>query len=478
MLTYNLSKSSPDPLYLALYKCIRNDIRAGILRSGARLPSKRSFAQNLGISVLTVENAYAMLLDEGYIFSMPKKGYYVSDLSVMPQKKAKDLDFETSSEVAFANKDIANLPKVKSDLIADFCSAETDLNDFPFKSWSRILRKLLNEKRLELLSKIPTGGALALRQAIALHLRDFHGMKVDPMQIVIGSGTEYLLGLIIQLLGFNLVYASEDPCYRRTDAIYKNFNVHCIKIAVDDNGLSYKELSESSASVVHISPSHQFPTGIVMPVSRRYELLSWVSAKDNRYIIEDDYDSEFRLQGRPLSTLQSIDAEGKVIYVNTFTKTLSSSIRVAYMVLPSSLISKFYEKFAGYSSSVPSFEQYTLAEFIKNGDFELHINRLRRLNEEKRELLLKFIDKSKLKDCCEIKNAHTGLHFLLKLNSTLSDEETIKKALANGIKISSLSQYSEHNKEEFKGWFLISYASVPKDNIEKAVLALEKAFTE
>lgn len=476
MLTYNLSKNSPDPLYLALYKCIRNDIRAGVLSSGFRLPSKRTFAQNLGISVLTVENAYAMLADEGYIFSVPKKGYYVSDLSVMPQKNATVPAVSGNSGMSSLNK--AGIEEVrKSDLVADFCSAETDPDDFPFKSWSRILRKLLNEKRLSLLSKIPTGGVISLRQAIAQHLRDFHGMKVDPMQIVIGAGTEYLLGQIISLLGFNLVYASEDPCYRRTDAIYKNFNVHSVKIAVDDHGLSYKSLSESPASVVHISPSHQFPTGVVMPVSRRYELLSWVSAKDNRYIIEDDYDSEFRLQGRPLSTLQSIDAEGRVIYMNTFTKTLSSSIRVAYMVLPSSLLSRFYERFAGYSSTVPSFEQYTLAEFIQRGDFELHINRLRRLNEEKRELLLKLIDKSTLKGICEIKNAHTGLHFLLKLNTGFSDEEGIRRALANGVKLSALSQYSEKILDEYKGWFLISYASVPKDHLEKAVRALEKAFT-
>ncbi len=473
MLTYNLSKSSPDPLYLALYKCLRNDIRANVLQSGERLPSKRTFARNLGISVLTVENAYAMLLDEGYILSMPKKGYYICDLNLVPQKTPELISDEEGTVLSFEDDD---LKKTKTDLIADFCSSETDPNDFPFKSWSRILRRLLNEKRMELLSKIASGGVLTLRKAIAQHLRDFHGMKVDPMQIVIGAGTEYLLGLIIELLGFNLVYASEDPSYRRTDAIYKNFNVPCVKIPVDEKGLSYQELSLSKASVVHISPSHQFPTGVVMPVSRRYELLSWVSARDNRYIIEDDYDSEFRLQGRPLSTLQSIDAEGRVIYMNTFTKTLSSSIRVSYMVLPSSLVTRFYEKFNSYSSTVPSFEQYTLAEFIRCGDFELHINRLRRLNEEKRDLLIKLIYNSKLKRLCTIRNANTGLHFLLRIETEFSDEECIKRALANGIKLSSLSQYSESPQHECRGWFLISYASVPKENLEKAVRALERTF--
>lgn len=467
MLTYLLKKSSSDPLYLALSRCLRNDICSGVLRSGEKLPSKRRFAKNLGISVITVENAYALLQDEGYIFSMPKRGYYVSDL-----KKLTVTGLKKSSAI----KTFPLRGACRQALIADFRSNGADPQSFPFSIWSRIMRKVLNEKRKLLLQNSPPGGVTELREVIAQHLKDFHGMDVCSERIVVGAGTEYLIGLLIQLLGFDRTYACENPCYLRTAAVYSSFNVRCTKIDVDEQGMSAQELSKTSASVAHISPSHQFPTGTVMPISRRYELLGWASAEDERYIIEDDYDSEFRLSGRPLSTLQSIDAEGRVIYMNTFTKTLASTIRISYMVLPERLSRRFYERLAFYSCTVPNFDQYALASFITSGAFELHIGRMKKLCEQKRDLLLNSLKKSSLKDRCEVLNAKSGLHFLLRVNTDRSDEECCRRALTAGIGLSAVSQYYETASEAPSHLFVMSYTSASLERLEDSVKALCEVF--
>mgnify|MGYP002521682198 CR=1 FL=1 len=464
MLTYTLQKNSSDPLYISLYKCLRNDIRSGVLHAGERLPSKRAFAVNLGISVITVENAYERLCDEGYVFSMPKRGYYVGDLKEIRQTH------EVASEVkVIAKKDVST-----GKLLADFSSNECDPEAFPFSVWSHLLRQVLNERRNQLLMNSPGSGLWELREAIAQHLKAYHGMEVLPEQVVIGAGTEYLMGRLIELLGFDLTYASEDPGYERIAWIFKSHGVKHLGISLDEFGLSERELELTDAQVVHISPSHQFPTGIVMPVSRRYELLGWASAKKGHYIIEDDYDSEYRITGRPLSTLQSIDAEGKVIYMNTFTKTLASTMRVSYMVLPLKLCASFEKKLSFYSCTVSNFEQYALAAFLKSGAFETHLNRMRRLLARKRDTLLSLIEKSKLNAKSMIENQSNGLHFLLRVDTEFSDDECVQRALSYGVKIVPLSKFRRLGKRDEHA-FVIGYSAVKLDDMPQAVKALEHA---
>ena len=288
MLTYSFNDIGTTPLYEHLYKCIKNDIVNGTLSADTKLPSKRSFAKNLGVSPITVENAYAQLLSEGYIYSVAKKGYYVADFSP-----------EFTTLPAPAEKPAA-LQETRPQYFADFSSNQTRPDHFPFSVWAKLMRETLQERNAELMTKSPCGGIYELREAIAGHLRQFRDIHVQPEQIFIGAGTEYLYGLLVQLLGFDKVYAIENPGYEKIAQIYDSHQVDYRFVDMDSQGIRIDRLEESDADVVHISPSHHFPTGIITPVSRRYELLGWAAKSESRYIIEDDYDSEFRLTGRPI----------------------------------------------------------------------------------------------------------------------------------------------------------------------------------
>lgn len=453
MLTYSFTNSGSDSLYEHLYKCIRNDILNEQLHPGDKLPSKRSCAKNLGISTITVENAYEQLLSEGYIFSLPRKGYYVADLKKEPLPRPAayansvapgNLTLTESGQNADTPSDSSFLSRntsAKKDWFADFTSNQTCSDNFPFSIWTRLIREILNDSRIDLMTNSPSEGIPELRAAIAKHLKDFRDMRVSPEQIIIGAGTEYLYGLLIQLLGQNKKYAVENPGYPKVSQIYQSHHVKCDAADMDKNGIRIEALEHFGTDIVHISPSHHFPTGIVMPVSRRYELLGWASKSDSRYIIEDDYDSEFRLVGQPIPTLQSIDVMEKVIYMNTFTKTLASTVRISYMVLPAHLMELFHRKLGFYSCTVSNFEQYTLAHFIENGYFEKHLNRMRTFYYKKRNAFITAIKNSALKDDVEISEEDAGLHFLMKINTELSDEAFLQRAQSRDIRIRALSQY-------------------------------------
>lgn len=461
MLTYSFTNIGSDSMYEYLYKCIRNDITQGKIKVGEKLPSKRSFAKNLGISVITVENAYGQLLAEGYIYSMPKRGFYVSDLSsAHMEKKA-------------VRKEQLSLTGGETSYFADFSSNQTDSEIFPFAIWSKTVREVLNDNQQQLMINPPCGGILELRQAIAQYLREFRAMQVDTEQIVIGAGTEYLHGLLIQLLGNDRIYGVENPGYHKISRIYENMKVEYAKVSMDQEGVSIQELEEKRVDIIHTSPSHHFPTGIVMPVSRRYELLGWAAKSPERYIIEDDYDSELRLSGKPFPTLQSIDVSDKVIYMNTFTKTLASTVRISYMVLPLTLTEKFYQKLSFYSCTVSNFEQYTLAKFMENGSFEKHINRLRNYYQMKRDAILKAFRKEPLGRFVNIQEEGAGVHFLMQISTAKSEEEIVKEAKGKGIKLAPLSHYFDgEEKESFENTYVVDYSSVDLQNIERAAQVL------
>ena len=457
MLTYNLTATGSDSLYESLYKCIKNDILQGKLCAGEKLPSKRTFAKNLGISVITVENAYGQLSDEGYIYSMPKRGFYVSDIDMAAAQRAKI----TANQVG-------------SPYFADFSSNQTDSEIFPFTIWTKTVRSVLNDNRIQLMINPPCGGILPLRNAIARYLRDFRGMQVAPHQIIIGAGTEYLYGLLIQLLGKNLIYGVENPGYHKIGKICKSMGVSYRHVDLDECGVSIHELEEKKIDLIHTSPSHHFPTGLVMPVSRRYELLGWAAKEKERYIIEDDYDSELRLSGKPSPTLQSIDISGKVIYINTFTKTLASTVRISYMVLPEDLATRFYDELSFYSCTVSNFEQYTLAQFMENGSFEKHINRLRNYYQNKRDAILKELKSSPIGDYITIQEEEAGVHFLMHIQSDCTEAEIVEKAKAGGVKLDPLSRYYVQDIfTHTENTFVMNYSSVNMENIKKAVQVLE-----
>lgn len=464
MLTYSFTDIGSDSLYHHLYQCIKNDILAGNLEPGYKMPSKRSFAKNLGVSNITVENAYAQLQSEGFLYSIPKKGFFVTKLTDITVPKL-TLSDKIQSDYSF----IANQTTYK----ADFFSNQTVPENFPFSIWAKIMRETISNRQEELMQTSPSGGIMELRSAICNHLKDFRNMNVTPEQVIIGAGTEYLYGLLIQLFGYDKLYAVENPGYSKVSKVYQSNGIKCCPVPIQSDGIDLKTLEESGADVAHLSPSHHFPTGIVTPISKRYELLAWAAKKDSRYIIEDDYDSEFRLSGKPIPTLQSIDVSEKVIYMNTFTKSLSSTIRISYMVLPQHLLDTFYRKLGFYSCTVSNFEQYTLAQFLSEHYFEKHINRMRTYYRAVRDELLSSIKKSPLSSLCKISEEDAGLHFLMHVETTLTDEELVTKAKEKGLRISCLSQYyydktlcpTEHI-------LVLNYSNLTKDSIPDAIALL------
>lgn len=472
MLTYSFENTGSDSLYEYLYKCIKNDILNETLTPGYKLPSKRSFAKNLGISTITIENAYEQLMAEGYIYSIPKKGYYVCDISNLQNNFVRNSDTNSYSPKTLSKKTSEN-----TKYLYNLTSNHTNADNFPFYTWSKLMKEIIADRSNDLMTPSPIGGVTELKMAIAKHLSDFRGMNVSLDQIIIGAGTEYLYSLLIILLGRDKTFAVEDPGYQKIDLIYKSNNVQCNYIPLDNEGIDVEMLEKSNSNILHLSPSHHFPTGIVTPISRRYEILGWASKSSSRYIIEDDYDSEFRLLGKPIPSLQSIDVSDKVIYMNTFTKSLMPTIRISYMILPFKLVEIFNEKLGFYSCTVSNFEQYTLAKFISDGHFEKHINRMRIFYRNQRDKLIEQIEKSPLSKLVTIQEQNAGLHFLMKVNTTLSDEELIKRAADKGLKISCLSQYYLNKTNAQQHILVINYSGISVENISKAVDLLYKCLS-
>ena len=288
MLTYSFENTGSDSMYEYLYKCIRDDILKHNLTNGYKLPSKRNFAKNLGISTITVENAYEQLIAEGYIYSIPKKGYYVSDISqiLIPayenEFKERNADISVKSPVY---KNLHIKPNPSDNCFADLASNRINADNFPFYTWSKLMKEIMADRRDALLQPSPSEGIYELRAAICSHLKEFRGMNVHPEQVIIGAGTEYLYTLIIQLLGRDKTFAVEDPGYEKIRKIYNSNNVKCVSIPIDEEGVNIDALKAGNADILHLSPSHHYPTGIVTPIGRRYEILGWALNCESRYII-------------------------------------------------------------------------------------------------------------------------------------------------------------------------------------------------
>lgn len=461
MLTYNFSNIS-GPIYKELYQKIRQDILKGILKTGEKLPSKRSLAQNLGISTITVENAYEQLISEGYLYTQIKRGYFVSDIKKIalpctPKKTKLSISISKNKSYYF-----------------DFSSNNIEAKNFPFSVWAKLSRQVLSDMQDKVLQVSPGNGIEDLRNAIAEHLLSFRGMSVDPDQIIIGAGTENLYETLIKIIGDKKNYCIENPGYIKIRKVYDINKVKYTFASLDKNGISIQELRKSKADIVHISPNHHFPTGITMPVSRRNEILNWANEKNERYIIEDDYDSEFRQNGNPIPTLQSIDAYGKVIYMNTFSKSITSTIRISYMVMPEHLANLYYKTLDFYSCPVPTFEQYTLSKFISEGYFEKHINRMRLYYGRKRISVLNILKKNLSDNECSIIESDSGLHLILKLNCKKSDAKLKAELLKKNININMLSEYYISPKEELSHMYLLNYSNINLERFEETVKILKE----
>ena len=463
MLTYALEKNGSGSLYTQLYGCIRRDILSGALPPRQKLPSKRALAQHLEVSVITVKNAYEQLAAEGYIYTVEKKGYYVSPVErPLPPADPPPLTPEKPAEPVFL----------------DLATGSLDRSYFPFTVWSRLMRQTILEEDTELLRAAPSNGAPALRRAIAAHLRQFRGMDVDPEQIIIGAGTELLYTLIIQLLGREKRYAVEDPGYGKIARIYQAHQVPLCRVGLDSGGLDVAQLRRQPADVVHISPSHHYPTGIVMPIARRQELLRWAAEQPERYILEDDYDSEFRFVGRPIPTLFSVSESQRVIYLNTFSKTIAPSIRISFMVLPRRLLADFRQKLGFYACTVSAFEQYTLAQFLAGGWYEKHLSRMRKHYRQKRDAVIAAVYKSPLAPYAAITEEDAGLHFLLRLDGAPSDETLRREAEQRGIRLAMLSDYYQRPQDAPQHVLVVNYTGIDLDRLPAALERLAALWKE
>lgn len=457
MLTYNLNKKNSLPFYINLYELIKKDIEHGKIVSNTKMPSKRELSEHLRISVLTVQNAYAQLIAEGYIYSIERVGYFVSEIQTFEKKGMTKV--EVKNYYSKENSDKKNL--------IYFSENAADSKKFPFSIWSKQMRRVISENYDNLLDPVPNRGLWLLRKSISDYLYRYRGMIVDPNLIVIGAGAEYLYFLLIRILGRSKTYAVESPGYRKISQVYTAEEVKIKHIPLDQNGLRVDMLN--NVDVVYTSPSHNFPTGIVMPISRRMELLNWAHSTEGSYIIEDDYDSEFRFDGKPLPTLYSIDSENKTIYMNTFSKTIAPSLRISYMILPEKLSEK-HERILGFSSCpVCSFEQYILANFINEGYFERHISRMKRYYKQHREAVFSLIKNSELGEISEIKEEMSGIHFLLNLKTNKTDSELKLLAREKGLDISFLSDYCEPLQNTLNSQLICSYSGIELDNVKKAI---------
>lgn len=353
---YFIDDKSQIPAYLQLYTQIRNDITDGLFSYGSKLPSKRTVATETGVSTITVEHAYALLQEEGYIESKERSGYFVV--------------FNTSGGF---------VPVMTKEIKSDRAPASEHNSDieFPFSVLAKTMRRIISDSGEGIFERSPNSGCLELRTAIQVYLAQSRGIIADTQQIIIGSGSEYLYTLLIELLGRKRVYAIETPSYKKIEQVYTAAEVKLQKLPLGRDGIERSALLECEADVLHISPYRSYPSGVTATASKRHEYLKWAE-KGSRYIIEDDFESEFSVSTKNEETLFCHSAKDNVIYMNTFSKTVTSSFRVGYMVLPKKLSSEYSEKLGFYSCTVPTYIQLVLAELINNGDFERHINRVRR----------------------------------------------------------------------------------------------------
>ncbi|MBE7021948.1 MAG: PLP-dependent aminotransferase family protein [Ruminococcaceae bacterium] len=341
--------------YLNLYRMMKNRICSGEYAAGEKLPSKRVMADKTGCSTITVERAYAMLAEEGYIKTRERSGYYVCALDVFLK------DRRIKEQVGFSY-----LPEEK----------DSRNRDFEYSLWFKTVRRVLSEKGDRLFVKSPNKGCAVLRNAIADYLLTYRGMVAEPARIIIGSGSEQLYESVVKILGRDKCFGIEDPSYEQIEAVYLGEGVRISKLAMGADGIESEALLKGEMDVLHVTPFCSYPTGVTTSASKRYEYLKW--AGEGRYIVEDDFNSEFFMPGQPIEPLYSLDSKASVIYINTFSKSLSPSMRMGYMILPEALMPIYDERLGQFSCTVPVLDQYVLAEFIASGNFERHLNRMRR----------------------------------------------------------------------------------------------------
>lgn len=472
-----LNVQGDRPLYEQIYQYIKDEIRKGNIRPEKQLPSSRDLAKSLKVSRSTTQLAYEQLVSEGYLEAVPRKGYFAASLDGIfpPVARSAVARTDQKRELSFGmEQENAGEQLFSEKMEVDFSPRGIDLEGFPYATWRKISRAVLKEEDRDLFLKGDPQGDLILREAIREYLHAARGVNCDASQIIIGAGNEYLLMLLSQLLGKDAVIAMEDPTYRQAYRVLSGVGHKVLPVGIDKNGFCVKELEDQTAQAAYVMPSHQFPTGIVMPVKRRQELLSWAGELPGRYLIEDDYDSEFRYKGKPIPALQGMDQTGSVVYMGTFSKAIAPAIRVGYMVLPESLLSVYRKKGRFYSSTVSRVDQRILANFISGGYFERHLNRMREIYKGKHDVLLGAL--KPLEKRFEIKGEYAGLHVLLTDRKGEAEQALLAKAEEKKVRVYGLSGFCmEERRAKESHTIVLGYAGLTEEEIRKGVELLREA---
>lgn len=457
MVSFFVDKNAGGPLYEQLYEQIKREIVSGKLPFGSRLSSKLKLSEQLHISKNTVETAYDQLVVEGYVEAQPKRGFFVcfeDRLGYHPEGKTPPVNPKTTAR----------------NYAVDFHPGRIDPAYFPFDKWRKCAREVMDGENSELLQLGHPQGEYTLRDEIASYLYFARGVRCHADQIVVGAGIEVLLLQLHLLLPASVCYGLEYPGYTLTHALISKIAGRVESVTLDGEGIEIEQLTKKKVDIAYVTPSHQFPYGSVMTASRRAGLLAWAAEGEGRYIIEDDYDSEFRYAGKPVKSLQSMDRQGSVIYLGTFSKALIPSLRVSYMVLPESLLRRYQERLGFFNNTVSRIDQEIIARFMQSGGFEKHINRMRKLYRRKLELLKKIL--APYKHLIRVRGDNAGFYLLLEADLNLPEAELIERADRENLKIYGLSDYMPEEADAPVPKILLGFAGVPEDKLIPGAEAL------
>lgn len=459
-----LPENSAIPLYQALYQQLKAQIQTGVLPCGAKLPSKRKLSEQLGISINTVDSAYCQLEAEGFIQSAPRRGFFVLETGMLPQ-----ISPAPSGAPA---RTVPHAPAWR----VDFSPSGMARQQFPFGVWRRLMKNCFNEYDENLLLRTPPQGDYGLRQAVADYLYRARGVQCTPDQIIIGAGTDNLLFILSYILPDRFTLAVENPLYNRAHLLFSRLGHPVTTVPVDKDGLRLSGLPKDDQVLVYTTPSHQYPLGYAMPIGQRTALLRWSSAGDQRYIIEDDYDSEFRYQSRPIPSLQSIDHQGRVIYLGTFSRSVAPGLRISYMVLPQALLTLYHENYSGFSSTVSGFEQVVLREFMQGGHFETHVNRMRIYYRNRRQCLMDSLNP--LRDFTEVLGEPAGHHLTLNVKNDMDEKALVASAAEKGVRVYPVSPYFLGEvSQEYRSTVLLGFGGLSDEEIREGAAALTAAWS-
>lgn len=463
-ITCLLDTNSEIALYIQLYHYLKEEIQNENIPANAKLPSQRILAKHLSISRNTVDSAYQQLLVEGFIRSEPRKGLFV--------EKFQNIQF-APYRPSYILPEITNNQEAE-EIIYDFRLDGIDLELVPATLWKKLMSSSLQKDSSQLYLNGDQQGEYELRKQIASYLFQSRGVYCQADQIVIAGGTQYLLTLLCSLLGRNITYAVEEPGFHRAREVLKNENVNVISIPLDAHGIDLNKLKASDAKVAYLTPSHQFPTGSIMPITRRMTLIEWANTNES-FIIEDDYDGELRYLGRPIPSMQGLDKNHRIIYLGTFSRSLFPSICVSYMVLPKPLISSYKEKFSAYKQTIPRIHQHTLAKFLETGYFGQHINRIRTAYKRKYETLIASISNT-MGNKVEIHSSESGLHILLSPLNHMTETDLILSAKKEYVQVYPTSVYYTTSLWKKNPTILLGFGSLSLEEIEKGIEQLNKAW--